>query len=200
MTDKISLKKGSSEKISLKKVAPALKELRLEFSWKSDSKLDLDVSALVCRHNAAGNPEMLSARHLVCYANKFDPERYTFAGDDVRDGTGSMEQIDITLAKISPDAQEIAFVLTIDDDTGLKRFGHASEGMLKIFDSERNVEILDFDFLAPEVAGNTICHVASLVREDGEWKLKAYGVGKAGLDICDVVMAFGGKKEWYECP
>ena len=111
-----------------------------------------------------------------------------------------MEQIDITLAKISPDAQEIAFVLTIDDDTGLKRFGHASEGMLKIFDSERNVEILDFDFLAPEVAGNTICHVASLVREDGEWKLKAYGVGKAGLDICDVVMAFGGKKEWYECP
>ncbi|MCX7557790.1 TerD family protein, partial [Xanthomonadaceae bacterium JHOS43] len=124
MTDKISLKKGSSEKISLKKVAPALKELRLEFSWKSDSKLDLDVSALVCRHNAAGNPEMLSARHLVCYANKFDPERSTFAGDDVRDGTGSMEQIDITLAKISPDAQEIAFVLTIDDDTGLKRFGH----------------------------------------------------------------------------
>lgn len=200
MSEKISLKKGSSEKISLKKIAPLLKEIRLEFSWKSGGKLDLDVSALICRHNAAGNPEMLSARHLVCYGNKFDPERSTFAGADVRDGTGEMEQIDITLDKISANANEVAFVITIDDDTGRARLGNASEGMLKIFDAERNVEILDFDFLAPEVAGNTICHVASLVREDGEWKLKAYGVGKAGMDICDVVAAFGGDPAWYECP
>ena len=200
MSEKISLKKGSSEKISLKKIAPLLKEIRLEFSWKSGGKLDLDVSALVCRHNAAGNPEMLSARHLVCYGNKFDPERSTFAGADVRDGTGEMEQIDVALEKISPNADEIAFVITIDDETGRARLGNAEAGMLKIFDSERNVEILDFDFLAPEVAGNTICHVASLVREDGEWKLKAYGVGKAGMDICDVVAAFGGDVSWYDCP
>ncbi len=200
MSEKISLKKGSSEKISLKKIAPLLKEIRLEFSWKSSTKLDLDVSAVICRHNAAGAPEILSPRHLVCYGNKVDPERSTFAGDDVRDGTGNLEQIDVTLAKISATADEIAFVITIDDETGQKRLGHASEGMLKIFDAERNVEILDFDFLAPEVAGNTICHVASLVREDGEWKLKAYGVGKAGMDICDVVAAFGGDPAWYECP
>lgn len=200
MSEKISLKKGSSEKISLKKIAPLLKEIRLEFSWKSDSKLDLDVSAVICRHNAAGAPEMLSPRHLVCYGNKFDPEKSTFAGEDVRDGTGNLETIEQTLAKISPDADEVAFVLTIDDETGKKRLGHATEGMLKIFDAERNVEILDFDFLAPEIAGNTICHVASLVREDDEWKLKAYGVGKAGMDICDVVSAFGGDPAWYECP
>lgn len=200
MSEKISLKKGSTEKINLKKIAPQLKEIRLEFSWKSGQKLDLDVSALICRHNAAGKPEMLSARHLVCYGNKFDPERSTFAGEDVRDGTGNLEQIDVTLAKISDKAEEIAFVLTIDDDTGMKRLGHATEGMLKIFDSERNVEILDFDFLTPEVAGNTICHVASLIREDGEWKLKAYGVGKEGMDICDVVTAFGGDSSWYDCP
>lgn len=200
MSEKISLKKGSSEKISLKKLAPSLKEIRLEFSWKSAQKLDLDVSALICRHNASGTPEMLSARHLVCYAQKVDPERSTFAGDDVRDGTGNLEQIDVTLDKISDKADELAFVITIDDETGQKRLGHATEGMLKIFDAERNVEILDFDFLAPEVAGNTICHVASLIREDGEWKLKAYGVGKAGMDICDVVSAFGGDPTWYECP
>lgn len=200
MSEKISLKKGSTEKISLKKIAPLLKEIRLEFSWKSSSKLDLDVSAVICRHNASGNPEMLSARHLVCYGNKVDPERSTFAGDDVRDGTGNLEQIDVTLDKISQNADEVAFVITIDDETGQKRLGHASEGMLKIFDAERNVEILDFDFLAPEVAGNTICHVASLVREDGEWKLKAYGVGKAGMDICDVVVAFGGDVNWFDCP
>lgn len=200
MSDKISLKKGSTEKISLRKIAPSLKEIRLEFSWKSGVKLDLDVSAVICRHNAAGKPEILSDRHLVCYGNKFDPERSTFAGDDVRDGTGNLEQIDVTLAKISPNADEIAFVITIDDETGQKRLGHATEGMLKIFDAERNVEILDFDFLAPELAGNTICHVASLLREDGEWKLKALGVGKAGMDICDVVAAFGGDPAWYECP
>ena len=32
MTQKISLKKGSSEKVSLKKIAPALKRIRLECS------------------------------------------------------------------------------------------------------------------------------------------------------------------------
>lgn len=200
MSEKISLKKGSSEKISLRKIAPLLKKIRLEFSWKSSTKLDLDVSGVICRHNAAGNPEMLSARHLVCYGNKFDPERSTFAGDDVQDGTGNLEQIDVTLDNISPNAQEVAFVLTIYDESGQKRFGHATEGMLKIFDAERNVEILDFDFLSPEVAGNTICHVASLVLEDGDWKLKPYGVGKAGLDICDVVEAFGGDRNWFDCP
>lgn len=198
MTQKISLKKGSSEKVSLKKIAPALKRIRLEFSWKSNEKLDLDVSALICRHNASGLPELLSPRHLVCYAQKFDPERSTFAGEDVRDGVGQMEQIDVTLDNISAEAQEIAFVVTIDDETGKKRLGHATEGFLKIFDDERNVELLDFDFLAPELAGNTICHVASLVREDSEWKLKAYGVGKAGLDIYDVVKAFGAGDDWFE--
>lgn len=197
MSEKVSLKKGSSEKVSLKKIAPALKRIRLEFSWKSDAKLDLDVSALICRHNAAGNPELLSSKHFVCYAQKFDPERSTFAGADVRDGTGQMEQLDVTLDSISPDATEIAFVLTIDDESGQKRLGHATSGMLKIFDDERGTELLDFDFLTPEVAGNTICHVASLVREDGEWKLKAYGVGKAGLDIYDVVLAFGGQADWF---
>ena len=200
MSEKISLKKGASEKISLKKIAPALKEVRLEFSWKSNEKLDLDVSALICRHNAAGTPEILSARHLVCYAQKLDPERSTFAGDDVRDGTGNMEQIDVMLDKVSDKAEEIAFVITIDDETGKKRLGHATEGMLKIFDAENNVEILNFDFLAPEIAGNTICHVASLLREGGDWKLKPYGVGKAGMDICDVVIAFGGDAAWYDCP
>lgn len=200
MTDKISLKKGSTDKISLKKISPTLKNLRLEFSWKSDHKLDLDVSALVCRHNAEGKPEMLSARHLVCYANKVDPEKAVFAGDDVRDGNGKMEMIEVFLDKVTPTAKEIAFVLTIDDDTGSKRFGHASEGILKIFDADRNVEVLDFDFLAPEVAGNSICQVASLLLEDGEWKLKALGVGKAGLDLCDVIAAFGGDLSWFECP
>lgn len=64
MTQKISLKKGSSEKVSLKKIAPALKRIRLEFSWKSNEKLDLDVSALICRHNASGLPELLHTQRL----------------------------------------------------------------------------------------------------------------------------------------
>lgn len=197
---KVSLKKGNSEKVSLRKVAPLLKKILMRFNWTSDVKLDLDCSALLCRNDAKGYPEVIDVRHIVFYAptNGFDPSRSVFYGGDVRDGTGDFETIDINLETLPEDVTEIPFVLTIDDDSDSLTFGNATSGLLELVNMETNETVLDFNFLEKEHAGRSIIHVASLKRSDtGGWDIVGVGAGKSG-SILDAFTAFGADPEWFE--
>jgi len=197
---KIALKKGNSNKIQLKKVAPSLKKVLMKFNWTSDVKLDLDCSALLCRTNARGIPEVLSPQHIVFYAatNAFDPSRSVFYGGDVRDGTGDFETIDINLETVPAEVTEIAFVLTIDDASGKQTFGHAKSGVLELLNQETNDVILTFDFLEDAHNQKTIIHVASLKRDaNGGWDVEGFGTGLPG-SILDAFLAFGADEAWFE--
>lgn len=197
---KVSLKKGNSEKVSLRKVAPLLKKLLMRFNWTSDVKLDLDCSALLCRNDAKGYPEVIDVQHIVFYApsNSYDPSRSVFYGGDVRDGTGDFETIDINLETLPEDVTEIPFVLTIDDDSDSLTFGNATSGLLELVNMETNETVLDFNFLEKEHAGRSIIHVASLKRSDaGGWDIVGVGAGKSG-SILDAFTAFGADPDWFE--
>lgn len=196
---KISLKK-SDGKISLKKVSPALKKVRLEFSWKSKVKLDADASALVCGYNAQQKPVMLGAQYLICYAIPADPERAVIAGADVRDGTGDKESITVDLNKVNTRAEEIPFILTIDGSPANgQSFGQMSEGKVTIFNDETNEALVDFDFSPDSFSNNeSLVHVASLFRSADNWELQGFGTGIQGQDIYGAVDLFGGNSsEWY---
>lgn len=197
---KIALKKGTSNKIQLRKVAPALKKVLMKFNWTSDVKLDLDCSAILCRNDANGFPKVLSPQHLVFYAptNAFDPSRSVFYGGDVRDGTGDFETIDINLETIPEEVTEIAFVLTIDDASGKQTFGHATSGVLELLNQETDDVILTFDFLDAAHNQKTIIHVASLKRNATEgWEVEGFGSGLSG-SILDAFLAFGASSDWFE--
>lgn len=196
---KISLKK-SDGKISLKKVAPLLKNIRLEFSWKSKVKLDADASALVCGYDAAGKPVMLGQNYLICYAIKADPEGAVVAGIDVRDGTGDKESITVCLDKVHARAEEIPFILTIDGSPANgQHFGMMTEGKVTIFNSDTNEALVDFDFTPDSFVNNeSLVHVASLFRSNDTWEIQGFGSGMPGADIYSAVDHFGGKsQEWY---
>ena len=197
----VSLKKGESNKVSLKKAAPALKEFRLEFSWKSGGKLDLDASALVCRRDATGAPKLTRVDDIVFYGNKVSSDRAVFAGEDQRDGTGEMETIDGTLDKIGADKDEVALILTIDDNTVNKSqtFGQANEGELRLINAETNDVILTFDFLSDDVKDNNIIHVGSLIREADGWVVVGYGLGFYHKDgILFALLQFGAENSWFK--
>lgn len=197
---KISLKK-SDGKISLKKVAPALKNIRLEFSWKSKVKLDADASALVCGYNAQQKPVMLGAQYLICYAIPADPERAVIAGADVRDGTGDKESITVDLNKVNARAEEIPFILTIYGSPGNgQSFNDMTEGKVTIFNDETNEALVDFDFNPENFVNNeSLVHVASLFRSSDTWELQGFGTAMPSQDLFSATALFGGKpEEWYE--
>lgn len=199
--NKISLVKGEANKVSLKKVAPSLKEFKVNFHWTSGGKLDLDASALVCRRDAKGTPKLTRVDDIVFYGNKVSSDRAIFAGEDVRDGNGEMENIDGILAKISEDKDEVAFILTIDDPTANKSqtFGSATSGKFELVNGETGDVILDFDFLTDELKDKNIAHVASLVRESDGWKVVGHGVGYYHEDgILSALLQFGASKDWFE--
>lgn len=198
---KISLKKGNANKLSLKKVAPSLNNFRLEFSWMSGSKLDLDASALVCRRDSQGIPKLQRVEDVVFYNNKVDSARCVFAGEDQRDGTGDLETIEGILSKIPEDKDEIALILTIDDNTAntSQTFSLASEGKFELINADNGDVILDFDFLADDVKNSNILHVASIVREDDGWKVVGYGNGLYSKDgIAYALAQFGAESSWFE--
>lgn len=198
--EKVTLKKGTSTKVALKKIAPSLKKVLMRFNWTSDVKLDLDCSALLCRTSAKGYPVVDDVRNIVFYApsNAFDPSRSVFYGGDVRDGTGDFETIDVNLETVPEDITEIPFIMTIDDATGKLTFGNATSGVLEMVNMETNETILTFNFLEAEHAGRKMLHVASLKRSaNGGWDIEGVGVGRDG-DILDAFLAFGGQRDWFE--
>ena len=198
---KLSLEKGKSNKLSLKKVAPLLKELRVEFSWKSGGKLDLDASVLICRQNADGVPTLRKPDQIAFYGQKITGDMSVKLGEDVRDGNGELETADIYLDRVDPQDNEIALIMTIDDGSANKSqtFGLASEGKFTLFNKETDEAILEFDFVGDDTANLNVIHVGSILREDdGTWSVVNYGTGKHTKDgILGALLMFGADSNWF---
>lgn len=198
---KLNLEKGKSNKLSLKKVAPLLKELRVEFSWKSAGKLDLDASVLVCRQNAEGFPVLRESEQVAFYGQKITGDMSIKLGKDRRDGDGELETADIYLDRVDPQDNEIALIMTIEDNSANKSqtFGLASEGKFILFNKETDEAILEFDFVGSDTAQLNIIHVGSIIREeDGSWSVVNIGQGKYSKDgILEALKMFGAKDDWF---
>lgn len=177
----ISLSKG--QKISLSKVAPALKKVVVGLGWDinayaSGGDYDLDASCFLC--NDAGicaNPE----QNFIFYNNlKHASGCIEHTGDNrTGAGDGDDEQIKIDLTKVPAEISKIAFTVTIDQaDVRKQTFGQVENAFIRLVNEEDGKEVIRYD-LGEDFSVETAIVVGELYRNNGEWKFSAVGAGFA---------------------
>ena len=197
---KLNLNKNETKKLNLVKNGVELKNLRVEFFWKSQGKLDLDASIFICRLNAEGKPIIHNSEQIAFYNQKITSDRSVKLGADVQDGTEDLETAEIYTDLVDKDHDAIAFVLTIDDKTPnkVKTFGNADSGKFTLFNADNNEIILEYDFVGEDTASWNVLHVGTLVKDNGKWAMENYGEGLYTQDgIMEAMKLFGAPNSWF---
>lgn len=186
----VSLTKG--QKVSLSKVAPALKKVMVGLGWDTNKydggyAFDLDASAFLCAANDKSRGEWF------IFYNNLDGrgpdgswpsvlnECCVHQGDNLTgEGDGDDEQILIDLEKVPAEIQKIAITVTIHDaDVRRQNFGAVSNAFIRLVNKETGAEILRYD-LGEEYSVETALVVAEIYRYNGEWRFNAIGAGFQG--------------------
>ena len=172
----INLEKGQRVNVELPKFTIGL-------GWDTNSSstgvdFDLDASAFILGENK----KLLSDEHFVFYNNLKSPDgAVEHTGDNLTgEGEGDDESIRIDLSKISPNASEICFVVTIHKaDERKQNFGQVHNSYIRIYDAANNVDIARYD-LDEDFSIETAVEFGRLYRRNGQWKFEAIGVGMKG--------------------
>ena len=203
MSEAISLKKGQN--ISLKKVAPALKEMIVGLGWKENSfdgaDFDLDASAIMLGENGKVI-DSNSVDGFIFYGN---PESkcgsIKSTGDNqTGDAEGDDEQLIVDPSKIPANIKKVVFVVSIyEPKTRNQNFGMVDEAYIRLVDSRKldsllggkkaeefnsqeleeayvKASVLKFD-LTEKYSTETAMVFAELYMHENEWKFKAVGQG-----------------------
>ena len=176
----INLQKGQKINIGLSKITIGL-------GWDPNegtgNDFDLDASAIMINSDR----KLLGEDYFVFYNNLKSPdESLEHTGDDP-DGKSSDgdddEAIKVDLTKIDPRANEILFVVTIEDFERRKQnFGQVRNSFIRIFNTDTNEEILKYE-LDEDFSIETAVEFGRIYNKDGQWKFEAMGVGmKGGLE------------------
>lgn len=176
----INLSKG--QKVDLTKGNPGVTAYEIGLGWDANTNVggdfDLDASAFIL----GANGKRLSDGHIVFYNNLSDPQgALTHSGDNLTGaGDGDDETIKIDFSKISPEATEIIFVVTIHDAANRKQsFGQVRKAYIRIFDPVSGTEHLKYE-LDEDFSIETAVNFGRLYLKDGEWRFDATGTGKRG--------------------
>lgn len=138
----IDLQKGQRVKVELPKFTIGL-------GWDTNSSntgvdFDLDASAFILGENK----KLLSDEHFVFFNNLQSPDgAVVHTGDNLTgEGEGDDETILIDLSKISPNASEIVFVVTIHKaDERNQNFGQVHNSLIRVFNTDTNEEIMKYE-------------------------------------------------------
>lgn len=173
----ISLEKGQRIEIGLSKVSVGL-------GWDpnegSGFDFDLDASAFML----GGNKKLPKDEFFVFYNNQKSPDgAVESTGDDLTGGNsdgGDGETLNVDLAKVDPQVQEIIFTATIYKAEERKQnFGQVRNSYIRIYNSITNEEIARYD-LDEDFSIETAVEFGRLYRRNGEWKFEAMGIGNKG--------------------
>lgn len=172
----INLQKGQRETINSPKFTIGL-------GWDTNSSstgasFDLDASVFVLGENK----KLLSDQHFVFYNNLKTPDgAVEHTGDNLTgDGDGDDEQIIVDLSKIDSRASEICIVVTIHEaDTRKQNFGQVRNSFVRIFDSNTNLDILNYE-LDEDFSIETAVEFGRIYKRNNEWKFEAVGIGMKG--------------------
>lgn len=173
----ISLEKGQRIEIGLSKVSIGL-------GWDpnegSGFDFDLDASAFML----GGNKKLPKDEFFVFYNNQKSPDgAVESTGDDLTGGNsdgGDDETLNVDLAKVDPQVQEIIFTATIYKAEERKQnFGQVRNSYIRIYNSITNEEIARYD-LDEDFSIETAVEFGRLYRRNGEWKFEAMGIGNKG--------------------
>lgn len=174
----INLEKGQ-------RVSVELPKFNIGLGWDTNSSstgvdFDLDASAFILGENK----KLLSDEHFVFYNNLKSPDNAVeHTGDNLTgEGDGDDETIKVDLSKISANAFEICFVVTIHKaDERKQNFGQVHNSFIRIYNPDTNEEIMKYE-LEEDFSIETAVEFGRLYRRNGQWKFEAIGVGqKQGL-------------------
>jgi tellurium resistance protein TerD len=215
----INLSKGG--RVNLSKEAPGTQKFHIGLGWDANctdtgSDFDLDVSIFMCKYDAQGNPKLISDQHFIFYNSEIrttDREK-TFhqSGDDfpkkgmpasaclgivhsgdnrTGSGDGDDEVVFINVEKLSPEADELSIIVTIDQaEARRQNFGQVRNSYIQIAD-ETTGNVIARYALEEDFSMETAVQVGSFYRRDGNFMFKAVGAGyKRGL--ADFVKVYGG--------
>lgn len=173
----ISLEKGQRIEIGLSKVSVGL-------GWDPNEgtgfDFDLDASAFML----GSNKHIPNDNFFVFYNNQKSPDgAVESTGDDLTGGNsdgGDDETLNVDLAKVDPQVQEIIFTATIYKAEERKQnFGQVRNSYIRIYNSITNEEIARYD-LDEDFSIETAVEFGRLYRRNGEWKFEAMGIGNKG--------------------
>lgn len=171
----INLEKGQRQSIDAPKFTVGL-------GWDSNSSntgssFDVDASVFL----VGANGKIPNDNHFVYYNNLKSPDgAVTHAGDNLTgDGDGDDEKIQIDLSLISPDVNEISFVVTIHQaDTKRQNFGQIRNSFIRILD-QTNTELVKYE-LDEDFSIETAVEFGRIYKRNNEWKFEAVGIGMKG--------------------
>lgn len=141
---------------------------------------DLDASAFML----GSNSKLPADEWFVFYNNPKSPDgSVESTGDDLTGGNcdgGDDETLNVDLARVSPQIQEIIFTATIyAADERRQNFGQVRNSYIRIYDVKTNLEIARYD-LDEDFSVETAVEFGRLYRHNGEWKFEAMGIGNKG--------------------
>lgn len=179
----INLQKGQKINIGLTKMSVGLGWIPNE---GTGFDFDLDASAFMINSLRS----IPSEAYFVFYGmeEKFkkggkiiSPDGAVYhTGDDPTGGNsddGDDEIIQIDLAKVNPNIQEILFVVTIHDAFLRKQnFGQVRDSYIRIVDDYTGQEVAKYE-LGEDFSIETAVEFGRLYRKDGKWKFEASGIG-----------------------
>ena len=172
----INLEKGQRVNVELQKFTIGL-------GWDTNSSstgvdFDLDASAFILGENK----KLLSDENFIFYNNLKSPDgSVEHTGDNLTgEGEGDDESIRIDLSKITPNAYEICFVVTIHKaDERKQNFGQVHNSVIRIYNTDTNEEIMKYE-LEEDFSIETAVEFGRLYLRNGQWKFEAIGVGMKG--------------------
>ena len=176
----IDLKKGQRVDIGLAKVGVGL-------GWDpnasgSGADFDLDASAFML----GANKKIPSEGFFVFYNQPLSQDgSVASSGDDQTGGSsdGDDETLTVDLSRVSPEIQEIMFVVTIHEaESRRQNFGQVRNSFIRIYDAHSNDEICKYE-LDEDFSVETGIEFGRLYKREGKWRFEALGLGsRGGLD------------------
>lgn len=170
----INLQKGQKIEIGLTKMTIGL-------GWDPNEgtgfDFDLDASAIMIDSDR----KLITEECFVFYNNLQSPDgALTHTGDDPSgknsDGEDD-EAIIVDLEKVDPRAEEILFVVTIEDFERRKQnFGQVRNSYIRIVDNSTSQEIAKYE-LDEDFSIETGVEFGRLYKRNGSWKFEASGIG-----------------------
>ena len=173
----IQLEKGQRIELGLSRVSVGL-------GWDPNEgtgfDFDLDASAFML----GDNKRIPNDNFFVFYNNQRSPDgAVESTGDDLTGGNsdgGDDETLNVDLAKVDSQVQEIIFTATIfKAEERRQNFGQVRNSYIRIYNSITNEEIARYD-LDEDFSIETAVEFGRLYRRNGEWKFEAMGIGNKG--------------------
>ncbi|HIO71383.1 MAG TPA: TerD family protein [Campylobacterales bacterium] len=179
----INLVKGG--RVNLSKEAPSLVRVGVALGWDindTDTGYDFDLDVSIFMLNS--NKKLPANEYFVFYNNLKSPDgAVEHTGDNLTgEGEGDDETIFIDLSKVSPEIEEILFVVTIyEADQRGQNFGQVRNSFIRLYNRDTNEEILKYE-LEEDFSTETALEFGRLYKKNDSWRFQAVGMGyKTGL-------------------